>query len=466
TGREVEVGEAVGIIAAQSIGEPGTQLTLRTFHIGGTASRVITRSQIVASAPSIVKFYEIKAVEDKEKNLVVLTRNSELILEETAVKKREAYKLPYGAKLRVRENQKVDKGQIVAEWDPYILPIITEYDGKVKYVDIIEGKTVRPEKSKVTGLTEKIITEYKSEKLHPQLVITKDNKKQAIYPLPVDTILTVDDGDRVSVGDTIAKIPQEVIKTKDITGGLPRVVELFEARHPKNAAVISEIDGVIKLGMTEKGTPKVIVYNEQSKMSREYSIPPGRHLVVYEGDRVGSGEPLTDGAIDPHDMLKVKGAKEVQEFLVNEIQQVYRLQGVVINDKHIEIIVRQMLSNVRIVNPGSSTFLLGEIVPKRKYEEERKRLQLEKRNLTRQKRKEEANKIKIPEMQPILLGMTKAALLSESFISAASFQETTRVLTEAATLGQVDNLLGLKENVIIGHLIPAGTQVNKQILNL
>ncbi len=257
----------------------------------------------------------------------------------------------------------------------------------------------------------------------------------------------------------MAKIPLEVIKTKDITGGLPRISELFEARHPKNAAVISEIDGVVKLGLTPKGTPVVTVVNEQTGMTREYVIPTGRHLVVYEADKVGAGEPLTDGSIDPHDILKVKGAKEVQEFLVNEIQQVYRLQGVNINDKHIEIIVRQMLSNVRIIDPGSSTFLYGEIVPRRKYEEERKRIELLKKKISREKGKEAANKIKLPEMQPVLLGITKASLSSESFISAASFQETTRVLTDAATLGQIDYLTGLKENVVIGHLIPAGTGI-------
>ncbi|MFN3966567.1 MAG: DNA-directed RNA polymerase subunit beta', partial [Endomicrobiia bacterium] len=460
-GKLVEVGEAVGIIAAQSIGEPGTQLALRTFHIGGTASRVIRKSQITAERPSIVKFHNLKAVKDREGNLVVLTRNSEVILSEIGAKRRDVYKLPFGTRLKVKDNQKVEAGEIIADWDPYSMPIITEYNGKVKFEDIVEGKTVRQEKSKITGLVEKIIIESRGEKLHPQIVITSGGKRLATYPLPADTILVVDNDDEVQVGDVLAKIPLEIIKTKDITGGLPRVSELFEARHPKNAAVISEIDGVVKLGLTQKGTPLVTIVNEQTGISREYVIPTGRHLVVYEGDKVGAGEPLTDGAIDPHDILKVKGAKEVQEFLVNEIQQVYRLQGVTINDKHIEIVVRQMLSNVRIINPGSSNFLYGEIVPRRKYEEERKKLELLKKKLSREKGKEAASKIKLPEMQPVLLGMTKASLSSESFISAASFQETTRVLTDAATLGETDYLMGLKENVIIGHLIPAGTGFNR-----
>ncbi len=461
-GKLVEVGEAVGIIAAQSIGEPGTQLTLRTFHIGGTASRVVRKSQIIAERPSIVKFHNLKAVKDKDNNLVVLTRNSEVVLSEIGTKRRDAYKLPFSARLKVKDNQEVEKGELIADWDPYSMPIITEHKGKVRFEDIVEGKTFRQEKSKITGLVEKIIIESRGEKLHPQIVITSAGKRLATYPLPADTILVVNNEDEVQVGDILAKIPLEVIKTKDITGGLPRISELFEARHPKNAAVISEIDGVVKLGLTPKGTPVVTVVNEQTGMTREYVIPTGRHLVVYEADKVGAGEPLTDGSIDPHDILKVKGAKEVQEFLVNEIQQVYRLQGVNINDKHIEIIVRQMLSNVRIIDPGSSTFLYGEIVPRRKYEEERKRIELLKKKISREKGKEAANKIKLPEMQPVLLGITKASLSSESFISAASFQETTRVLTDAATLGQIDYLTGLKENVVIGHLIPAGTGINRK----
>ncbi|MFH2070872.1 MAG: DNA-directed RNA polymerase subunit beta' [Elusimicrobiota bacterium] len=466
TGKNASVGDAVGIIAAQSIGEPGTQLTLRTFHIGGTASRVVRKSQIMAERTSVVKLHNLKAVRDRENNLIVLTRNSEIILSEINAKRKDVYRLPYGARLKVKDNQTVEKGTRVVEWDPYSLSIISEHDGKVRYEDVIEGKTLHEDKSKVTGMVERVVIECRGEKLSPQLVVTKDGKQMATYPLPVDTILSVGNGSEVRVGDVIAQIPQEVIKSKDITGGLPRVAELFEARHPKNASVISEIDGSIRLGLTQKGTPKVTVTNEQSGMSMEYEIPAGRHLVVYEGDRVGAGEPLTDGAIDPHDILKVKGAKEVQEFLVNEIQQVYRLQGVTINDKHIEIIVRQMLSNVRITDPGSSTFLYGEIIQRRVYEVERSRLEVLKKKISKEKGKQEAKNIKLPETQPVLLGVTKASLASESFISAASFQETTRILTDAATLGEVDNLKGLKENVIIGHLIPAGTGLKKETVEV
>jgi len=462
TGRLVEVGETVGIMAAQSIGEPGTQLTLRTFHIGGTASRVIIRSKIYADENSVVKYYNLKAVKTKEGNLIAITRNSDIVINKIQTKRREIHRLPYGAKLMVKDQQEVLRGQLIAEWDPYSLPIVNEFEGKVKYENIIEGKTVHIEKSKITGLAEKVIIEHRVEKkLIPQIsIVDKAGKKLVSYPLPVDTIIVVENNQDVYQGDILAKIPQEIIKTKDITGGLPRIVELFEARHSKNSAIISEIDGIVELGMTPKGAQKVTIVNEQTKMSREYIIPHGRHLVIYAGDKVGAGEPLTDGSIDPHDILRVKGPKEVQEFLVNEIQQVYRLQGVNINDKHIEIIVRQMLTNVRIVNSGSSKFIYGEIVSRQDYEKEKERILSLKKKIRKEKGKEEANKIKIPEMQPILLGITKASLSSESFISAASFQETTKTLTDAAVTGQIDYLRGLKENVIVGHLIPAGTGLN------
>jgi len=309
------------------------------------------------------------------------------------------------------------------------------------------------EKNKITGLIERVVIEHRAERLHPQVVINgKGGKKVANYPLPVDTYLVVDKGEKVVAGDVVAKIPQEVTKTKDITGGLPRVAELFEARRPRNVAVISEIDGIVKLGTTAKGILKVTVTNEETNIAREYPIPQGKHLVVYEGDRVGVGESLTDGAVNPHDILKVRGAKEVQEHLVNEIQEVYRLQGVIINDKHIETIVRQMLSNVKIIKSGDTPFLVGEVVNRLKFDRENHRLHKEKRETA--------------EAQSVLLGITKASLSSESFISAASFQETTRVLTEASIEGEEDALRGLKENVIIGHLIPAGTGMKeyKQVI--
>ncbi len=442
-GRLVEMGEAVGVIAAQSIGEPGTQLTLRTFHVGGTASRVINRSQVVTQKGGTIKFINLKTIRNRDKQLISISRNGVISIRETGGQEREHYDIPYGARIRVTDGKRVESNEVLAEWDPYSLPIITEFEGSSKHHDVIEGITMHEEKNRITGLIERVIIEHRAEQLHPQITIMKGGKKEASYPLPVDTNIVVQDGDKVEPGDVLAKIPQEVSKTKDITGGLPRVAELFEARKPRNSAVISEIDGTVKLGMTQRGTMKVTVTNEETALARDYTIPQGKHLVVYEGDRVGVGEPLTDGAVNPHDILKVRGAKEVQEFLVNEIQEVYRLQGVGMNDKHIEIIVRQMLSNVLITKSGDTEFLAGEIVNKSRFNK------INKQSIASKKEPAEA--------QPVLLGITKASLSSESFISAASFQETTRVLTDAASTGQVDHLRGLKENVIIGHLIPTGT---------
>ena len=443
TGRMVGSGEAVGIIAAQSIGEPGTQLTLRTFHIGGAASRVVKRSQIVSGHEGNVRLLNVRLLKNKDNAQVVVSRNAEIFVREESGKERDHYRLPYGARVKVAEGKPVAKGTMLAEWDPHSMPIISEFEGTVKLEDVIEGITVHQEKNKVTGLTERVIIEHRAERLHPQVAIIKGGKRVAGYTLPVDTYLNVEDGDKVSEGDIIAKIPQEVTKTKDITGGLPRVVELFEARRPRTATIVSEIPGVVKLGTTPKGGQKVIVTDEETGTVREYLIPHGRHLVVYEGDRVAVGEALTDGSINPHDILKVRDAKAVQEHLVNEIQEVYRLQGVVINDKHIEIIVRQMLSNVRIAKSGDTEFLIGEIISKNRFK--------------RVNEKALADGGEPAEAQPVLLGITKASLSSESLISAASFQETTRVLTEASASGAMDYLRGLKENVIIGHLIPAGT---------
>ena len=447
TGRKVEIGEAVGIIAAQSIGEPGTQLTLRTFHIGGTASRIILRSSVQAKKEGKLKFSNIKSIKNKEGQWVVVSRNGEIIIRKTGSsgKEKESYYVPYGSKLKVKEGKDVKKGELIAEWDPYSLPIISEFEGKIKLIDIVEGITVHKEINRITGLEERVIISYKTEKLQPRIAVINKKKKELVsYPLPVDTHIDVYDGHEVFPGDVLAKIPQEVSKTRDITGGLPRVAELFEARKPKNCALVSEIDGRVKLGVTTKGVMKVIVENETG-LVREYLVPHGKHLVIYEGDQVRVGEPLTDGSVNPHDILRVKGDKEVQEYLVNEIQEVYRLQGVIINDKHIEAIVRQMLLNVRIEKSGDTELLSGEIVNKFKFQRENE--------ATEKKKGEPAT------AYPVLLGITKASLSSESFISAASFQETTRVLTEAAVQGQKDYLRGLKENIIIGHLIPAGTGI-------
>jgi len=444
TGRLVDLGEAMGIIAAQSIGEPGTQLTLRTFHIGGTAARVVEKSQVRVNREGIAKYHNIRTIKTKEKQLINVSRNAVVSIRELGGKEiKEHYEIPYGAKLYIKDNQKVNNGDLVAQWDPYVLPILSEVEGTVKLLDVIEGITLQEEKNRLTGLVERKIIEHRVDRLHPQvLIVGKNGEKKAAYSLPVDAHLVVANGDWVEVGTILAKIPQEVSRSADITGGLPRVAELFEARKPKDSAIISEIDGIVKIVPTPKGT-KVTVTNEETGFSREYLIPQGAHLVVYDGDRVNVGEPLTAGAINPHDILRVEGVKEVQEHLVNEIQQVYRLQGVTVNDKHIEIIVRQMVSHVKITKRGDTKFLVGEIVKKNKFEEENQLM----KKLGKQQ----------TEAYPILLGITKASLSSESFISAASFQETTRILTEAAVRGEVDYLRGLKENVIIGHLIPAGT---------
>lgn len=445
TGRLVDIGEAVGIIAAQSIGEPGTQLTLRTFHIGGTAARILKKSQVRASRGGIAKYHNIRAIKTKDKQLINVSRNAVVSIREVGERDiKEHYEIPYGAKLYIKDNQKVSVSELIAEWDLYVLPILSEVDGTTKLLDVIDGITMQEERNRVTNLAERKIIEHRVDRLHPQVtILDKNGEKKASYSLPVDAHLVVNNGDKVEIGTVLAKIPQEVSRSKDITGGLPRVAELFEARRPKNPAIISEIDGLAKIVPTSKGTPKVVVTNEETDFVREYAIPQGEHLVVYDGDRVGVGEPLTAGAINPHDILRVKGAKEVQEHLVNEIQQVYRLQGVSINDKHIEIIVRQMVSHVKITKRGDTKFLIGEVVKKNKFEEENQ--------LIKKMGKQQA------EAHPNLLGVTKASLSSESFISAASFQETTRILTEAAARGEVDKLRGLKENVIIGHLVPAGT---------
>jgi len=441
TGRMVELGEAIGIIAAQSIGEPGTQLTMRTFHIGGTAYRVVEQSFTKAKNKGIIKYHNLRVVK-KEKGYVVLNRNGQVSINDEAGRELERYPVPHGAILTVEEDKKVSKDEVFVKWDPYTLPILTEVAGKVQYEDIKEGVTMREEVDPDTGLTERVVIEHKGE-YHPQLIIL-DNKDEvlAIYPIPSGAHIVVRDGQKASAGDLIAKTPRKIIKTKDITGGLPRVAELFEARRPKDPAIISEIDGVVEFGPSKKGQTLVII-KSPTGMKKEYVIPHGKHLNVYKGDRVIAGQQLVDGPVDPKDILRVSGDKKLQEYLVNEIQEVYRFQGVKINDKHIEVIVRQMLKKVRIDEPGDTDFLVGMQIDKFKFREENEH--------TKKKGGKPAS------ATPILLGVTKAALSTDSFISAASFQETTRVLTDAAASGKRDELLGLKENVITGHLIPAGT---------
>ena len=464
-GRLVEKGEPVGVIAAQSIGEPGTQLTMRTFHIGGTASKVVEQTVLEAKHAGHLKYMGLDAkknadvhnagiaVRNKEGEWVVMNRNAKIAIVDDSGREREKYPVVYGAKIKVKDGDRVDVGQKLVEWDPYSLTILTETGGKVAYGDILEGVTMKEEFDEVTGLSRKVIIEQSGATLRPRVSIKDDSGKTAKvsgsggapvarYLLPVGAHIFVEKGAMVHPGDVLAKIPRETTKTKDITGGLPRVAELFEARKPKEQAVISEIDGEVSYGGFVKGMRKVLVDNKMGDV-KEYFIPKGKHVNVHEGDWVRAGEPLMDGSANPHDILDVLGPKELQKYLVDEVQDVYRLQGVSINDKHIEIIVRQMLRKVRIEDPGDTSFLPGSQVSKGLFDVENQRV-LEKDG-------------KPALGKPVLLGITKAALTTDSFISAASFQETTRVLTEAAINGREDNLLGLKENVIVGRLIPAGS---------
>jgi len=442
TQRIVEVGEAVGIIAAQSIGEPGTQLTMRTFHIGGTASRIIEQSHYKAKNNGILKFHGLKIVKGKSGDLIVLNRNGQLSIHDDVGRELERYSVPQGSAINIEENGKVEKGVTFVKWDPYTSPILTEVSGKVRFEDIKEGTTIHQELDGTTGLVDRVIIEHKGE-YHPQIIIEdKNGDALAVYSIPAGAHIIVNSKDKVDAGSLLAKTPRKSTKTKDITGGLPRVAELFEARKPKDPAIISEIDGVVELGPTRRGQRQVIVSSE-SGMKKEYLIPHGKHLNVYRGDEVTAGTPLTDGPVVPQDILRVSGDKVLQEYLVNEVQEVYRLQGVKINDKHIEVIVRQMLKKVQVDDPGDTNLLPGSQTDKTDFLEENQKI---------------SKKGGSPATaMPILQGITKASLSTESFISAASFQETTRVLTDAASSGKRDPLRGLKENVIMGHLIPAGT---------
>jgi DNA-directed RNA polymerase subunit beta' len=458
-GYKVNMGESIGIIASQSIGEPGTQLTMRTFHIGGAAARgKIEQSSLEARNEGHVRIRNAN-VAKKADGTIVMNRHGEIVLVDDTGREREHHRLVYGAMLKVNEGDKVKAGQLLAEWDAFAVPILSEVGGIVKFGDIVEGVTMTEKLDEVTGLSRKVIIESRAADLRPRISI-KDPKSgetlklpnstlDARYLLPVGANIVVQDGDEISAGDVLAKIPRETTKTQDITGGLPRVAELFEARKPKDHAIIAEIDGEVSFGKDTKGKRKVLITpfspdgNLLTDQAREYLIPKGKHIQVQPGDRVRAGEPLMDGPANPHDILRVKGEKELAAYLVNEIQQVYRLQGVAINDKHIEVIVRQMLRRVRIKDVGDTNFLVDEQVEKYLFERENQRV------LERGGRPAVA--------EPLLLGITKASLSTESFISASSFQETTKVLTEAAVAGKVDYLRGLKENVIMGRLIPAGT---------
>jgi DNA-directed RNA polymerase subunit beta' len=439
----VEVGEPVGVIAAQSIGEPGTQLTMRTFHIGGTASRVVEQTTLSTKKGGIAKYSGLRTIKNQQGEIIIMNRNGFLTILDENGREKEKYSVVYGAKLLVSDEQEVRINQTLVEWDPYTNSMLTEVSGNIVFVDIIEGMTMKEEIDEITGLSSKVIISYRDEKKQPTIVINDDDGTELRkYILPAGAHISVNEGDKVFAGDVIVKIPRESAKTKDITGGLPRVAELFEARKPHEQATISEISGTVKLGGFVKGMRKVVVESDSGD-EREYLIPRGKHINVHEGDRVYPGEALMDGASNPHDILKVLGENELEKYLVNEVQEVYRLQGVSINDKHIEVIVRQMLRHICVEDPGDTDLLIGEQLTKKIFNV--KNQEVIKAGGTPAKG------------IPVLLGITKSSLSTESFISAASFQETTRVLTEVSLSGKVDNLIGLKENVIMGRLIPAGT---------
>jgi DNA-directed RNA polymerase subunit beta' len=453
-GTPVNIGEAVGVIAAQSIGEPGTQLTMRTFHIGGTA-QVVDQSFIESNFDGTVELRNAEVAKDSQGRLVAMGRNTQIAVLDADGNERAVHKLAYGTQLRVDDGDKVKRGARLAEWDPYTRPILTEVDGVADFEDLVEAVSVNEKYDESTGITNRVIVDWRvsprGQDLKPAVVV-KNKKGQPVkvprggdarYLLSVDAILSVEPGQQVKAGDVLARIPMEGAKTRDITGGLPRVAELFEARRPKDHAIIAEISGTVEFGRDYKNKRRIAIVPDEGEEPVEYLIPKGRHLSVQEGDRIEKGEFLLDGHPAPHDILAIKGVEELAAYLVNEIQEVYRLQGVTINDKHIEVIVRQMLQKVEIEDPGDTELLKGEQID---------RIDLDERNAAT---KEAGGKPATA--SPVLLGITKASLQTRSFISAASFQETTRVLTEASVNGKVDTLEGLKENVIVGRLIPAGT---------
>jgi DNA-directed RNA polymerase subunit beta' len=452
TGHIINVGEAIGVIAAQSIGEPGTQLTMRTFHFGGTVSHRIEKNTRDTGFSGIVKFVRINAVTNRDNKQMVLSRNGEIqILDKDSGAIRDTYPISYGSVLLVKEGQEIDAGASLVEWDPFANPIMAEVGGRVKYSDLKEGQSVEERTDEVTFLARKVIIETRGTDLKPAVevfdphtgkVVSVDGKRDARYALPVGATIFVDDGSDVLPGDIIAKIPREQAKTKDITGGLPRVAELFEARKPKDYAIMSDRDGTVTFGADSKGKRKIVVVSDDGQSS-DFTVPKGRHIIVTEGDYIRKGQTLVDGSPSPHDILRILGTLQLAKYLVDEIQDVYRLQGVKINDKHIEVIVRQMCRRVKVLSPGDTRFLPAEQVEKGEFDDANAKV------------REQGGQEAI--FEPVLLGITKASLSTDSFISAASFQETTKVLTEAAINSKVDHLRGLKENVIMGRLVPAGT---------
>ena len=446
----------MGVIAAQSIGEPGTQLTMRTFHIGGAASRAAAIDNIEVKADGTIKLHNMKFVTHASGNLVAVSRSGEVAVLDEAGRERERYKVPYGAVINVADGEAAKGGQVVANWDPHTHPVITEAEGRVRFNDAVEGVTVQHQVDDVTGLSSIVVMDQKqrsaaAKDLRPMVRLVDENEEDVIlahsgmpaqYVLSPGAIITVTEGQEVGIGDVLARLPQESSKTRDITGGLPRVADLFEARKPKESAILAESSGIVSFGRDTKGKQRLVITDDEGNQT-ETLVPKWRHIVVFEGERVEKGETIVEGMPNPQDILRLLGVNEFANYVVNEVQEVYRLQGVKINDKHIEVIVRQMLRKVEIMDPGDTRFLRGEQTDKARLLEENERA---------------AQRDGLPATwQPLLLGITKASLATESFISAASFQETTRVLTEAAVNGKMDELRGLKENVIVGRLIPAGT---------
>ena len=452
-GQMVNVGEAIGMISAQSIGEPGTQLTMRTFHVGGTA-QIKQDSQIVVKNDGVLKIINTNLLEDSKKNQIVMGRNTQISLEDEKGMQIAVYKVPYGSKLFFKNGDKVKKNSKVCEWDPYTTPVIAEKSGIVNFVDLIDGVSLSETLDDTTGISSKSVIDWRSQSKNTELkpritlrdekgnIIKKADDNEARYYLVPDSILSVKDGQKISAGDVIARLPKETSKTKDITGGLPRVAELFEARKAKDSAIIAENDGKVIFGKEVRGKQKVSIISKSGETSN-YLIPKGKHINFNQGEEIKKGEYLLDGQPLPHDILRILGIKELTEYFVNQVQEVYRLQGVIINDKHIETILRQMLKKVEIKNSGDSDYLPGEII-------DRFKLDTINEELTKNGKKPAVG-------ERVLMGITKASLQTESFISAASFQETTRVLTDAAIKGKIDTLAGLKENVIVGRLVPAGT---------
>ncbi len=490
TGKLVEIGEAVGIIAAQSIGEPGTQLTLRTFHLGGTSSRIASQSQVESNVPGTVRFEKLNFVEKTDffgKVKVVIGRRGSIGIFDDDNRQIKKFEIPYGAELTVSDEQEIKKGQALYNHDPYNAVILTDITGKVSFIDLIDNITIQQVADEQTGHVQKVVIESKDKTLTPSILVRDDKGKEKVFNIPTRSYLSVEEGEEIQAGTILAKISKSSTKSRDITGGLPRVTELFEARSPHDPAVVSEIEGRVKFGAKKKGSREIIVESLDGTVQKVYNVAYGKHILVQEGDEIPAGERITDGPIDPHDILKIKGPNAVQEYLVNEIQDVYRLQGVKINDKHIEIIVRQMLQKLSLISAGDTSFIEEDLVDRNKFIEENEKIKTmvlitdpgqskfkagqlitkaKLREINADLARKEKKPIKSRDAEPatfenILLGITQAALSTESFISAASFQETTKVLTNAATEAKVDTLIGLKENVVMGHLIPAGTGLKK-----